>query len=85
MGILRKPDRVTLDNTLAPAELDVTVDRARIALAVTLIDEALNGEALNGERSGPRLTNALLEVRHALAPGMRPLDPPVPVIPGRAS
>lgn len=74
----RRP--VTVDHTVAPAELDVTVDRARMAEAVVIVDEALSGE-----RSGPRLTNALLEIRQTLAPGREPLDPPVPVIPGRAS
>lgn len=74
----RPPVRVS--NTLAPAEPDVTIELARMALAVSIIDEALGGE-----RSGPRLFNALLEVRHALAPATRPLDPPVPVIPGRPS
>jgi hypothetical protein len=81
MGIRRKPEPVRVDNTVAPAELDVTVDRARIALAVTVIDENLR----LGRGDAHRLYQALLEVRHALAPGMRPLDPPVPVIPGRAS
>lgn len=74
----REPVRV--DNTVAPAEMDVTVDRARIALAVTLIDESL----LQGRGDAYRLYQSLLEVRHALAPSVRPLDPPVPVIPGRA-
>jgi len=59
---------VAVENTAA-AERDVTIEQARIALAVSVIDEALGGE-----RSGPRLFNALLEVRHALAPSPRPLE-----------
>jgi hypothetical protein len=75
----RPPIRVA--NTLAPAEPDVTVEAARIALAVTVIDETLEGD----RTTAARLVNALLEVRHALAPATKPLDPPVPVIPGRSS
>jgi hypothetical protein len=80
---IRRKEPVRVDDTVAPAEMDVTVDRARthMALAVSVIDETLHGDRTDARR----LTNALLEVRHALAPGMRPLDPPVPVIPGRAS
>lgn len=75
----RPPVRV--DNTLPPAEPDVTIELARMALAVSIIDETLEGD----RHDARRLTNALLEVRHALAPATRPLDPPVPVIPGRSS
>jgi hypothetical protein len=70
---------VIVETIEPPIELDVTVDAARMAQAVAIVDEALHGE-----RSGPRLTNALLEVRHALAPSVKPLEPPVPVIPGRS-
>lgn len=80
MGIRRKNDPVRVEITVAPVELDVTVEAARMALAVTLIDETLEGD----RHDARRLVNALLEVRHALAPGVRPLDPPVPVIPGRS-
>lgn len=84
MGLFRSnQDRppIRVANTLAPAEPDVTVEAARIALAVAVIDEALAG----GREGHGRFLNALLEVRHALAPATRPLDPPVPVIPGRSS
>lgn len=73
--------RLGAEHIVAPADVDATIERARMALAVTVIDETLQGDRSDARR----LTNALLEVRHALAPGMRPLDPPVPVIPGRSS
>lgn len=76
----RGRDPVTVEHTVAPQDVDATIERARMALAVSIIDETLDGD----RRDASRLTNALLEVRHALAPGRKPLDPPVPVIPGRA-
>lgn len=83
MGLFNtnRGQRLNAEHIVAPAEPDATIERARMALAVTVIDETLQGDRSDARR----LTNALLEVRHALAPGMRPLDPPVPVIPGRSS
>lgn len=80
-GTKRGDQRLGVEHIVAPAEPEATIERARMALAVTVIDETLQGDRSDARR----LTNALLEVRHALAPGMRPLDPPVPVIPGRSS
>jgi hypothetical protein len=83
MGLFgtNRGQRLDVEHILPPAEPDVTVEAARIAQAVSVIDEALAG----GREGHGRFLSALLEVRHALAPGMRPLDPPVPVIPGRSS
>lgn len=83
MGLFNtnRGQRLSVEHIVAPAEPDAMIERARMALAVTVIDETLQGDRSDARR----LTNALLEVRHALAPGMRPLDPPVPVIPGRSS
>jgi hypothetical protein len=78
-GETRRPIRV--ENAVAPFEFEVTADKARMALAVAIIDETLKGD----RSTASRLENALLEVRHALAPGRKPLDAPLPVIPGRSS
>jgi hypothetical protein len=73
-------DPIVVETIEPPIELDVTVDAARMAQAVAIVDETLHGDRTDARR----LTNALLEVRHALAPSVKPLEPPVPVIPGRS-
>jgi hypothetical protein len=70
-GVGRNPKAVT---EAAISEQDVTIERARMALAVSVIDDTLAGDRLDAAR----LCNALLEVRYALVPGLVPRDLPVP-------
>lgn len=77
-GNRKDRDPIAVQNSVAPPEVDVTTEQARIAQAVVIVDETLEGDRSDARR----LTNALLEVRHALAPSTKPL---VPVVPGGAS